>query len=182
MVVVGRVVCSAHRLVALSIVTAWWGLAGAQSVTSRAEECIVGASAYHHVNVDVLRAIALHESRGRAVTVIGNSNGTIDVGLMGVNSVHFPELIRKGVPPGALLDECVAVYVGAWKYSQKIFKYGNNWQAIGAYHSETPRYSAIYQSLIYKQIMRAGGFRGQQLPVPVPVPVASVAAYSINPD
>ena len=126
------------------------------ALSERAEQCIAGAALYHHVNAAVLKAIVRHESRGRANTITRNSNDTIDVGLTGINSVHFPELRQKGVAPEHLLDECVSVYVGAWKYSKKVYKYGNSWRAIGAYHSETAYYNSRYQTLIYNELVDMG--------------------------
>ena len=126
------------------------------SLTLRAEQCIVGASQYHSVSPVVLKAIVRHESRGNPKTISRNSNNSVDVGLAGINSIHFPELRQKGVSPEQLLDECVSVYVGAWKYSKKVFKYGNTWRAIGAYHSETDYYSSRYQALIYNELVDMG--------------------------
>lgn len=126
------------------------------ALTPRTEQCIAGASQYHSVSAQVLKAIVRHESRGRAGTVTQNSNNTIDVGLTGINSVHFAELRQKGVAPEHLLDECVSVYVGAWKYAKKVYKYGNTWRAVGAYHSETPYYNSRYQALIYNELVDMG--------------------------
>lgn len=152
----------------LLLVMAVPAVAGAM-ISARAEECIQGASAYHSVNSDILRAIVRHESRGHANTVARNTNGSIDVGLVGTNSVHFDELIKKGIAPAYLLDECVSVYWGAWNYSKKVYKYGNSWMAVGAYHSETPYFSARYQALIYNEMVVMGVLAGPQLLVP-PLP------------
>ena len=67
-----------------------------------------------------------------------NANGSVDYGLMQINSVHLGELQRWGIDPSQLMQPCVGVYVAAWHLRQKMNKYGNSWQAIGAYHSETP--------------------------------------------
>lgn len=129
-----------------------WGL----ELTERTRACIAGAAMYHSVNSSILEAIVRHESRGRPETVTKNSNGTVDIGMTGINSIHFPELMRKGVAPGQLTDECVSVYVGAWKLSQSMFKFQNSWWAIGAYHSTTPVYNTRYQALIYNELVDMG--------------------------
>lgn len=131
-------------------------MASSIAVTNRTEACIAGAAQYHSVSPSVLLAIVRHESRGRAQTVLRNTNGSIDVGLTGINSVHFAELRKKGVAPEQLLDECVSVYVGAWTLSKKIFKYGNTWKAVGAYHSETAYFNQRYQALIYNELVDMG--------------------------
>jgi lysozyme-related protein Hpa2 len=117
------------------------------------ESCVDAAAQYHHVNTDILNAIVKVESRGNAALVTRNKNGSIDVGLTGINSVHFKELQSKGVMPEHLLNPCVNVYVAAWHLRKKIDKHGNTWRAIGAYHSETPHHNARYQQLIYKQVV-----------------------------
>lgn len=125
-------------------------------LSSVAQGCIVEAAAYHSVNSAILEAIVRHESRGRSDAVSRNTNGSVDIGLTGINSIHIPELIRKGVAPGRLKDECVSIYVGAWKLSQSMFKYDNSWWAVGAYHSRTPQYNLRYQALIYNELVSMG--------------------------
>jgi soluble lytic murein transglycosylase-like protein len=142
---------------------------GARELSGRAQQCVAGAAAYHQVSADVLKAIVSHESRERANTVAKNTDGSIDVGMMGTNSVHFTELQSKGVAPSDLLDECYSIYVGAWMYSQRVFKYGNSWRAIGAYHSKTPYYNERYQVLIYNEMIELGLLVGRLLAVP-PLP------------
>ena len=36
------------------------------------------------------------------------------------------------------MKPCANVYIAAWHLRQQMNKYGNTWQAVGAYHSETP--------------------------------------------
>lgn len=128
----------------------------AVQLSSKALGCIAQAATYHSVNGAILEAIVRHESRGRADVVSRNSNGSMDIGLTGINSIHIPELARKGVAPSQLKDECVSIYVGAWKLSQSMFKYDNSWWAVGAYHSKTPRYNLRYQALIYNELVDMG--------------------------
>lgn len=135
-------------------------------LSSRAMQCVDPAASYHRVNPDILKAIARVESRGDGRTVTRNSNNSMDVGLVGTNSIHFPELIKKGVAPQDLLDECVALYVGAWMYSKKIARHGNTWRAIGAYHSETPRFNYRYQVMIYNELVSMRILPGPKKQVP----------------
>lgn len=131
-------------------------VAGGPLLSAKAIHCIGSASEFHSVNPMVLLAIVRHESRGKPRTVSSNSNGSVDVGLTGINSIHFPELAKKGVMPTDLLDECVAIYVGAWKLSKKMATHGNTWWAIGAYHSETPQYNVRYQNRIWRELKTMG--------------------------
>lgn len=100
--------------------------------------CFEQAAAYHQVNSLVLRAIAWQESRARPNATHVNKNGSIDYGMMQINSIHLRELSRYGLSSDKLMQSCTSVYVAAWHLRKMMNKYGNSWTAIGAYHSETP--------------------------------------------
>jgi hypothetical protein len=55
-------------------------------------DCIDDAADYHRVHPYVLRAIAFQESRMRPAAVNRNADGSVDFGMMGINSVHLAEL------------------------------------------------------------------------------------------
>ena len=99
-----------------------------------------------------MKAIIFQESSGKAWQVTRNSNNSVDYGAAGINSIHLPELAKKGISAKSLMNGCVSTYVGAWNYSKKIAKYGNSWTAVGAYHSETPVYRDSYIKLIRKHL------------------------------
>jgi soluble lytic murein transglycosylase-like protein len=120
------------------------------------EDCFARAGAYQGVNPLILRAIAWYESKGDAGAVHRNADGSIDVGQAQINSVHFAELRRYGVPPSALKDACVNTYVAAWMLKQKMIRYGNTWHAIGAYHSETPSRRDQYARSIHNVLVSWG--------------------------
>lgn len=121
--------------------------------------CIAQAASYHNVNPQTLKAMIYQESWGRAHIMRRNTNGSVDLGAAGINSVHLPELAKFGIGPAALLDGCTSVYIGAWTYSKKIAKHGNTWHAVGAYHSETPLYRDRYAAQIRAHLIRWGHFR-----------------------
>lgn len=122
-------------------------------------DCIDAAAAYHRVHPYVLRAIAYHESRMRPATVAKNDNGTVDIGLMGINSVHLAELGTFGIPADQLSDACTNAYVGAWYLRRKIDKYGYTWRAVAAYHSETPELGTNYAKHIQRILAGWGVMR-----------------------
>jgi len=103
-----------------------------------APDCLDQASDFHRVNAWVLRAIIWQESGNRSTVVVRNTNGSVDVGLGQINSVHYRELGLYNVAPAQLLDSCVNTYVAAWLLAKKMKAHGNTWEAVGAYHSETP--------------------------------------------
>lgn len=122
----------------------------------RADDCFEQAAAYQGVNPLVLRAVAWRESKGDGAAINRNANGSIDIGQLQINSIHFPDLARHGIPHRALADPCVNVFVAAWLLKQKMVKYGNTWQAIGAYHSESPKHRDAYARSI-QQILVGWG-------------------------
>lgn len=101
-------------------------------------DCFDAAAAYQHVNPLILRAIAWQESRNRANAMHLNANGSVDYGLMQINSIHLSPLARFGIGREALMSPCKSVYVAAWLLRRQVDKYGNTWAAVGAYHSATP--------------------------------------------
>ncbi|MDR6935157.1 MULTISPECIES: lytic transglycosylase domain-containing protein [unclassified Luteibacter] len=119
-------------------------------------DCIDDAARYQRVDPLVLRAIAYHESRMRPATLNRNLNGSVDVGVMGINSVHFGELAGYGIRPTHLRDGCTNAYIGAYYLRRKIDKYGNTWRAVAAYHSETPALGAAYANAIRSVLARWG--------------------------
>jgi soluble lytic murein transglycosylase-like protein len=123
---------------------------------ARADDCFEQAAVYQGVNPLILRAVAWHESKGDPAAVNRNANGSIDVGQLQINSVHFSDLKRLGIPHRALTDACVNIYVAAWLMKQKMVKYGNTWRAIGAYHSESPKERDAYARSIQKILVAWG--------------------------
>jgi soluble lytic murein transglycosylase-like protein len=107
-------------------------------------DCVLDAAKYHKVNPTILLGIAIVESRMRANATNVNTNGSTDMGMMQINSIHLPELKRYGVKATDLYDGCKNVYTGAWILRKQMDKYGNSWQAIGAYHSATPSFRDAY--------------------------------------
>ena len=97
-------------------------------------------------------SIAAQESRFKADTVVRNTNGSVDRGMTGINSIHLPELAKYGITAGDLMDSCKSVYLAGWHLRKKVRKFGNTWMAVGAYHSETPRYRDRYAASIRKII------------------------------
>jgi len=125
----------------------------AVSAPQRAQaDCFTDAAEYHHVNPLVLRAIALVESGGNAHAVNRNKNGSYDLGEMQINSIHQPELARYGISPPDLLDACKNIYIAAWILRRAMDKYGNSWEAIGAYNSATPRYRDRYAARVQEAV------------------------------
>lgn len=113
--------------------------------------CFAEASTRYTVNEFILRAIALHESRMNPSLQLVNSNGSVDIGLMGINTVHLSpgeRLHQAGMKRSMLLDPCTNVLTGAYLLRLKMNRFGNTWTAVGAYHSVTDQYNLAYQGRI----------------------------------
>ncbi|MBY4717160.1 lytic transglycosylase domain-containing protein [Ralstonia mannitolilytica] len=145
-------------------------------------DCIDDAAAYHGVNAQVLRAIGYQESHLNPQAHNRNRNGSEDLGMFQINTIHLPELARYGIGRQMLYDPCVSAYVAAWHLARKVALHGNSWHAIGAYHSESPGENGIYARAVAgildrKLAARAGTPAAQARPAePVRTPLQDAAA------
>ena len=103
--------------------------------SASAESCWESASQRYGVNAAILHAIAMTESAMNVRAMNRNANGSVDVGLMQINSLWFPRLAEMGIEPEDLWDECTSVHVGAWVLAGYIRRFGYNWRAVGAYNA-----------------------------------------------
>jgi soluble lytic murein transglycosylase-like protein len=129
-------------------------------------KCIVGAAQYHGVNPYLLRSILMVESRLNPKAINVNMNGTRDIGVAQINSIHLPVLQNHGIKESHLMDGCVNTYVGAWLLRKQISRYGLNWFGIAAYHSVTPDKNYRYQVLVYNEMVRSGAIQNIAMTVP----------------
>lgn len=103
---------------------------------SACANCWNTAANYYHVDPYLLFSIAEVESGLNPNAVGHNYDGSRDVGLMQINSSHFPELKCKGIDEYRLMSEpCTSIMVGASILSAMIKVYGYNWEAVGAYNA-----------------------------------------------
>ncbi|MFH5249618.1 lytic transglycosylase domain-containing protein [Burkholderia semiarida] len=98
--------------------------------------CFEAAGERYGIDPRLLHAIAIVESRMEPGAVGTNPNGTVDVGLMQINSSHFPRLQRRGITREKLTrDPCASVLVGAEILADFIGRHGYTWRAVGAYNA-----------------------------------------------
>ncbi len=99
-------------------------------------DCYDDAGTYYRLSPSLLRAIAYVESRGEAGAIGGNSDGSLDMCAMQINSQWLPKLARFGITGGDLLaDECTCIYSGAWILAGEVDRHGYSWEAVARYHS-----------------------------------------------
>lgn len=143
-----------RRLMA-AMAIAWLGLL--HGIPAHAD-CLDAAAVYHGVDALLLRAIATHESGMRANVTNRNQDGSEDVGLMQINSMHLPRLARYGITKASLFDPCVNAYVGAWILKENFVRYGSTWEAVGAYNAGSVGKRRQYAARIHN-VLRAARMR-----------------------
>lgn len=106
---------------------------------------------------DILRALAQQESSSACVARHPtNSNGTYDIGCMGINSSWLPTLYRQfSITEQDLYEPCTNVHVGAWIFAKNVRRFGDTWQAVGAYNAASESKRMAYAWKIYKQLNAA---------------------------
>lgn len=130
-----------------------------QAATAGGWQCWADAAARYNVPVDLLYAIARVETGSRYNLVSPtNKNGSYDIGLMQINSIHLPRLAKFGITKKDLLEKpCVNLHVGAWLLSDAIARHGYTWVAIGAYNAGSHNKRKIYARKVfamYNKIVR----------------------------
>ncbi len=125
----------------------------AHAVTPLTHHCLVEAATEYDVHPDVLMAILIVEGGTVGQNSKANDNGSYDIGLFQINSMHLNRLKGFGVSEDQLRnDGCLNARVAAWHLSSvvtndtlaKINDERSYLSAIARYHSFTPKYNAIY--------------------------------------
>ncbi|WP_345828064.1 lytic transglycosylase domain-containing protein [Erwinia sp. HDF1-3R] len=107
----------------------------AASASPAFADCWEEAGARYGIEPELLQAIAIVESGLDAEAINKNRDGTQDVGLMQINSSHFPTLKKFNITRQALIkDPCQNVMTGAWILAGNFRQLGYSWQAVGAYN------------------------------------------------
>lgn len=164
-----------YRLACISIPLAFLLIFPAQANSSMkiaglpVDTCIQGAAKYHDLDPQLLRAILVVESRLNPKAVNRNRNGTRDIGMAQINSIHLATLAQHGIQETHLMDACVNTYVGAWLLRKQIARHGLNWFGVAAYHSTTPAKNYRYQVLVYNEMVRSGAIQNTAMAVPASV-------------
>ncbi len=126
------------------------GLAGtALAMPAGLAECILAAAVAFHLPPAVVTTVQAVEG-GRPGSVSVNSNGTLDLGPMQVNTIWIePISAETGVPPREVAirlrdDTCFNVLIGTWILRSRIDDAGDLETGIAHYHSRTPVHAETY--------------------------------------
>ena len=98
------------------------------------DKCFQYAGKAFHISPVLLKCVADVESNMKQSAVRRNPNGTIDVGIMQVNS-SWIKTIGWRHWARLKIDACYNIYVGAWILSKCIKRYGYTWRAVGCYNA-----------------------------------------------
>ena len=144
-------------------------LAKAQDA-AREARCIEASARYNRIPVPLLRAIRLQEG-GRVGGWRVNRDGSIDYGVMQINSRWLPVLELQGYDATVLTyDSCASIAAGAWILAQALARLGawnrsdvdgnRYWRAIGDYHSQTHALNRAYAEQVWSRYQRQAATGG----------------------
>jgi len=117
---------------------------------ARMRGCLTAAASAHRVPPAML-VVLLTVEGGTLGRVTRNTNGTVDIGPLQVNTVWVPRVAAHwGTAPAttyaALRDNlCANLEAGAWILRQGMDEArGDFWGGVGTYHSHNPGHKALY--------------------------------------
>ena len=122
--------------------------------------CIESAAAVYRLPPAVI-VILLSVEGGALGHISQNTNATVDIGPMQVNSTWVPAVAKhwRASPSdtfAALRDNfCANVEAGSWILRQAMDEaHGDFWGGVGFYHSHDPGYRAAYLRKVLRQALR----------------------------
>jgi len=122
------------------------------ALSLQARACWQEAGSRYDVDPGLLHAIARTESGLNATALNRNKNGSMDIGLMQINSSWLPELATHGISAHELWNPCVNIHVGAWVLSKSFRRLGMNWDAVGAYNARSRDKRIRYAWKVYANL------------------------------
>lgn len=160
-------------------------------LSAPAHACWEQAAQRYGVPANLLYAMARVESglNPRALNLTHRPRtGTIDVGLMQINSGNLKALARHGIRERDLYDPCTNINVGAWILAQKVAKHGMTWEAVGAYNAACSQLKGVdcvrarsqYAWRVYRSL-RASTKASRHSPTPSPDPTPILIAARVSP-
>lgn len=123
--------------------------------------CWMEAGQRYNVDPYLLYAIAKQESGLNPKALNKNRNGTIDIGLMQINSTHLPTLAKFNISREALNEPCTNIMVGAWVLASSFSKKGVSWYNVGDYNvggkvsPERDKIRVRYANSVYRHYQKA---------------------------
>ena len=109
--------------------------------------CLLDTERRSGIDHRYLLAIKITESGHALQPIIArNTNATEDLGIMQINSIWLPQLRQHGITRRHLVhNHCINLRVATWILLRHFRRSGGDiWEAIGRYHSATPRLKKRY--------------------------------------
>jgi soluble lytic murein transglycosylase-like protein len=120
--------------------------------------CFEEAGREFRISPQLLESIARTESNLKPQAINRNLNGSVDYGLMQINS-SWVRLF--GISSDDLLsDACYNTRIGAWILRQCMDRYGYNWNAVGCYNAASKAKRARYAWKVFSDL-RANNAYGE---------------------
>lgn len=127
--------------------------AGVSAFQNETDFCFDKAGKAYGINPQLLKSLAKAESGLDPKAINRNTNGTVDMGLMQINSAWIKKL---GLDPAKLLsDPCYNTMVGARILNYCIDSYGYTWKAIGCYNAASNSKRVDYSWKIFNELKKA---------------------------
>lgn len=92
------------------------------------------AGEYYRIDPKILYSIAKIESKLNPNAINRNTNGTVDIGIMQINSVHMKELNKRGFRREHLFNPKINIFAGAWILRQCFDKHGVSKDGLTCYN------------------------------------------------
>lgn len=120
---------------------------------SQAEEaCLDRATLHYGVDKNIMMAIKATEggSTGKASK---NSNATFDYGEFQVNDFWWDKtsLLGDVSREDVMNDSCLNAWVATYIYARQLAQTEDPWEAVGNYHSRTPKHHYRYRMVVFKK-------------------------------
>jgi hypothetical protein len=151
------------KLVAISILFWSVGANAADHVRPLTAQCLKETGQSYGIHTDVLLAFLYVEGGTVGQNSKSNSNGTYDIGLFQINSMHRKAIAALGISEDRLRnDGCVNAKVAAWHLKNTltpevlagIHNEDDYLHALALYHSATPKYNQIYAEKLRRAFQR----------------------------
>lgn len=122
--------------------------------TPEVMQCIAGAASRYSLPLPVFRAVLKTEGGWDGLKKI-NTNGSYDMGVAQINTIHLPELRKYGISEQMLVnDSCTNVHVAAYRLRSEINRVPDFWVGVGNYHSRTPHLNRAYQARVRRNMAK----------------------------
>ncbi|AHE95267.1 lytic transglycosylase domain-containing protein [Campylobacter fetus] len=108
--------------------------------------------AVFNIPPELLWGIAKHESNFDPKAINHNTNGTIDIGLMQINSIHKETIEAANLSVEDLYNPQISVYFASKILSKCLKKHGFTYQGLNCYNGKTTNNS--YHKKVLAQILK----------------------------